>query len=482
MSDELILPPYIEERQGLYFNTKSNRWVGLYKIKAVCDEYSENMDKGGSEVNDNGIIHNFKNGNIRKGEKKHEFQNRFGKNRYIDKNSLEERSFSAAADILLSGTCSEEKKPTSKKEKKLRNYTKPENHNRALVNKRGRVDSDVKDNSRQIIQKTLEGIFVQKFNSIKQASKQFGGKKSDEDKIKAAMRAGRTHRTHGYLWEYFEESIKMKKEMPSLDDPKWLKHVMDIDERIAKENAKYDDTCEVNLDKAPFLASVINNSLKNNLDETKNKIIYKKRKPRRENKPTEIKWDFEELEIMAVEYTKASEISSELLKSEELVDISNSSIVKYDEKVSDENNYIDCVKLLWDMENHDGLNVIISEICIKEWGVDWIYIRENIRNELVPKYSDIWCEEIMSMICHALWIKIPTDNRIEWLSIFLNRKPAHIRGLLGIYYREMHTTSGLWYDHKNNDTSWWEFAGNFDYPLADYFLPYYKFDYTYKYR
>lgn len=36
---ELILPPHIELRQGLYFNTISGRWIGAYKIQKVCDDY-----------------------------------------------------------------------------------------------------------------------------------------------------------------------------------------------------------------------------------------------------------------------------------------------------------------------------------------------------------------------------------------------------------------------------------------------------------
>lgn len=36
---ELILPPHIELRQGLYFNIISGRWVGAYKIQKICDDY-----------------------------------------------------------------------------------------------------------------------------------------------------------------------------------------------------------------------------------------------------------------------------------------------------------------------------------------------------------------------------------------------------------------------------------------------------------
>lgn len=36
---ELILPPHIELRQGLYFNIISQRWVGAYKIQKLCDDY-----------------------------------------------------------------------------------------------------------------------------------------------------------------------------------------------------------------------------------------------------------------------------------------------------------------------------------------------------------------------------------------------------------------------------------------------------------
>ena len=36
---QLVLPPFIENRNGAYFNTKSHRWVGEYKIKEVCEKY-----------------------------------------------------------------------------------------------------------------------------------------------------------------------------------------------------------------------------------------------------------------------------------------------------------------------------------------------------------------------------------------------------------------------------------------------------------
>lgn len=44
MTEELRLPPHIENKNGAYWNTRTMRWVGAYKIKQVCDEYWANND------------------------------------------------------------------------------------------------------------------------------------------------------------------------------------------------------------------------------------------------------------------------------------------------------------------------------------------------------------------------------------------------------------------------------------------------------
>lgn len=143
--------------------------------------------------------------------------------------------------------------------------------------------------------------------------------------------------------------------------------------------------------------------------------------------------------------------------------------------------YQNSVSFMWNIDKHEGLMQIISDVC-KQWGVDFEYMRFKVRCETIPKYDDVWYEEIMAMVCHAIWIRLPIANRIDWLSGFLNRTSIQVTALLGIYYREMHTTKGNWYRWKENDSAWWEWATEFDRPLDDYFLPYYRFDYTYKYH
>lgn len=48
MIEDIILPPHIEERNGAYFNTLNQRWVGDYKIKKICIDYWAN--EGASPV------------------------------------------------------------------------------------------------------------------------------------------------------------------------------------------------------------------------------------------------------------------------------------------------------------------------------------------------------------------------------------------------------------------------------------------------
>lgn len=55
--EDFILPPHVENRNGCYFNTVNNRWVGNYKIKEVCDKYWDEMANSPVVDFGDGILH-----------------------------------------------------------------------------------------------------------------------------------------------------------------------------------------------------------------------------------------------------------------------------------------------------------------------------------------------------------------------------------------------------------------------------------------
>lgn len=72
MSDDLRLPPHIENRNGAYFNTQSGRWVRNDAIQRVCDSWwFENGEQSDTIVKGNGTVF-YKKGNTASLEKKSE--------------------------------------------------------------------------------------------------------------------------------------------------------------------------------------------------------------------------------------------------------------------------------------------------------------------------------------------------------------------------------------------------------------------------
>lgn len=53
---ELNLPPHIQIIQGAYFNTRTQRFIGDYKIEKICDEYWNEFNKKSISFNDDGVI------------------------------------------------------------------------------------------------------------------------------------------------------------------------------------------------------------------------------------------------------------------------------------------------------------------------------------------------------------------------------------------------------------------------------------------
>lgn len=422
LTDELKLPPHIEFIQGTYFNKLNNRFIGEYKIKELCDRYWYEQENSATIETGDGII---------------SYKKQFKKlDEKVDKRSKEYRSNIKEEPIII---------PSAK------DYPDPILET-IIEDKIELPPFVIMLPNGDCYKNMLDNSFIHK-DKIKEFSDNFWKNRPKAKNNKS-------------IWNEVEITPEMFNE--------WESEIKDVAKNATtkpEDNTFTEDQKLAFKDKFDNNRKGITTSIVKELDERKEKgedisdielpdWIQKAIEPIEEKAITKDK----QKQSVNIKFITPIE-SKEKAKSEiSLVDI-------------DEKTFINSPSVMFLLETHESLEIIISDF-LKKWGCDF----DRLKNERpIIKDSidhEIWYEEYAAIICHLLFCHLPIYAKIEWISTFLNRSLKEVNYLLGIHYHRFYNfkkQSDLndLYPDCYHDMSW---------EIAEYFSRYYKYEHSYKYR
>jgi hypothetical protein len=126
-------------------------------------------------------------------------------------------------------------------------------------------------------------------------------------------------------------------------------------------------------------------------------------------------------------------------------------------------------------DSHIQLEEIISG-ALSKFGVVWIGLKAAIRPIKDSHRNGFWYEEYMAMVCHVLFSNIPIEERINWLSVFLNRSKNNVKSLLALHYHLNYA------DVNYSEVNYCDFYADINRQVSVYFKKYYKYQPDFKYQ
>lgn len=468
VAEDLVLPPHIKVIQGAYFNTLNNKWIGAYKIDKICNDYWANeqalpvIPTGGGTVV-------------------------FKKNFETSKPNKADNGFKTKKEIAL--------------------YDDPIIIPQAIKREIEPIENIYESKSGE--EKSMTELIV---NAVDEYQEAVSTKNEDTepDNLKMSISDYWQHRGYSKAWFYFRKSegfIKFIDKNETIVDvlasdkllderekaknkrvksggikkgagnkKKWGlpsdEHFKAVDERIAKENAEFKAKQKEKPKTTPTGEKI------KWVDRTK--LIKPDINPLKQAKIDEYKQIDEQIEHLFQRKELFEKRIAELEKKErELIEYQTLPIYSIYERIDiDEKDVFNTISCTFLLEEHTSLEALI-EIILKSYGVDWSILKKGVIKQMDSNGNEYWYEEYLAMICHSIYCGLPINNRLEWLSKFLNRSINGIEKLLGIHYTEYYGHVG---DGWHRDDFYMDFYCDICYKIIEYFKRYYKFDYSFDYR